>query len=275
MPHARTKKLKVVAERNNFNAPLRYPAFFTIRWTEYVYNLLNAILRNYRASIEYFETHHLKAYLKIWKVYDRLQHVAFLADVLSLLKKFQKACQSDDISILDVSPLRSKFIDSLQQCKNGSIAGGWEELFLGSVVNNQNRSFFHGIELVKGQFQFTSRHRQLIISSLTNHVNMRIDLDASVHDAIQPIVDPNPCAQQDALKVCHDIIASDFTEREFFSDYKSAADLLSNENLSTSADYLQSMKKILPEELHSVKVAIARILIMKPHSADVERLISK
>lgn len=155
----RTKDLKTAAQSN----VLRYPRFFKIRWTEYVFNLLNVILRNYRASIKYFESKSLKSFLKIWLSHDRIYFIAFLADILSLLKKFQKNLQSDNINICDVLPLRNDFIASLRSCKTDSLTGGWEQLFLSSIVINGSNTMFHGIKLLRSgserSFRFTTRQR--------------------------------------------------------------------------------------------------------------------
>lgn len=274
----RTKKLKAIAKQNHFSKLLRFPAFFAIRWTEYVYNLLNAVLRNYRAVMKYCKTNRLHSFLNIWESYDRIHFIAFLADVLGLLKKFQKSCQSNNICIVDVPPLRKTFIDSLEKLKNYSFPDGWEQLFLGSIVHNQNKIYIHGIRLLKTtsrrSFEFSRYHRQRIIQTLVNHVNIRIDFDSSFRAAIEPLVNLSPTVQQNTLKACHNAIAEDFDQESFLSDYKLAGDLLDDESLSHPKEYLESLKEKCPERLHTIKVALARILTLKPNSADVERLIS-
>lgn len=103
----RTNKLNKVAKANNLKPPLRYPSYFEIRWTEYTYNLCNVVLRNLRASMTYFQQKNVQTCVNIWRHYDRLHLIAFLADILSELMKFQKSCQSDKICILDVFPLKN------------------------------------------------------------------------------------------------------------------------------------------------------------------------
>lgn len=121
----RTRNLRNAAAENNFNPTLRFPAFFKIRWTEHLFNLLNAVLRNWRAMIKYFESKDLKSRLQTWLSYDRLHFITFLVDILSLIKKFQKSCQSDCISIVDVLPLRGNLIDNLKRCENETLEDGW------------------------------------------------------------------------------------------------------------------------------------------------------
>lgn len=104
---------------------------------------------------------------------------------------------------------------------------------------------------------------------------MRIDFDSSFHDAVNPFVNLDPAKQQNALKTCHAVIARDFNEHVFLSEYKLAAELMADEELPDLKDYLEKMYTISPDGLNTIKVSSARILTMKPHSADVERLISK
>jgi hypothetical protein len=196
-----------------------------------------------------------------------------------LLKKFQKSCQSDNISISDVLPLRAKFVESLENCKNNCLADGWEHLFLNSAVLNGNEVRFYGIKLMKSvaanSFKFTSQHRQQVIRSLINHVNMRIDLDASLHSAIQPLVSISSAAQQHDLKTCHAFVIPDLDHLKFSSEYLIAAELLKDVDSDTPMTNLQELEKRLPDGLHTIKTALARLIAIKPHSADVERLISE
>lgn len=274
----RTKALKTAAEVNSLSPPLRYPAFFKIRWTEYVYNLLTAVLRNYRVSIQFFQSTKKESFLKVWLSYDRLHFITFLADVLCLVKKFQKPCQSDSICISDVLPLRTEFIASLEKCISNSWTDGWEQLFLQSVVHSGNGIWFHGIKLMKRgsrTFTFTPQHRQNIIRSLINNVNMRIDLDSTLHSAIQSLVNIKSDAQQVDLEICHGFIASDLEKVTYLSEHKLAAELLRDVDCDTPKTYLLALKECSHEELHIIKIALARIIVAKPHSADVERLISE
>lgn len=99
---SRTKKLKAIAAANNFNKPLRYPVYFEVRWSEFTFNLFNAVLRNWRSTIKYFESTTFWVLMNQWLVLNKLHLITFLIDVLGLLKAFQKTCQSDTISLLDV-----------------------------------------------------------------------------------------------------------------------------------------------------------------------------
>lgn len=275
----RTHNLKVVAESNKLRAPIRFPPFFEVRWSEYVYDLLNAVLRNYRASIQYFKLNNWNSFLTVWLRYDRVHFVTFLADVLLVLKKFQKACQSDHISIADVPLLHAKFTESLELCKDNCLEGGWEQHFLESVVTNGNVKLLHGIELTKSDtrtaFRFMPVFRHRIIRLLVCHVNMRIHCDALLHKAITPLVNVSTAASQLDIQACHSFIVPDVDQQTFLKDYKSVAELLSDDNSTTPMANLCTLNSTVPEKYHSIKTGLARIITTKPHSADVERLISK
>lgn len=138
----RTHELRKIAAINNLPRPLRYPAYFEVRWSEFTFNLFYAVLRNWRASVQYFECEHLVTQKNRWLLYDRLHSMTFLVDALGLLKSFQKTCQSDSISILDVVQKKETFLNRLRCCKNGPIAGGWEEMFLREVETKKIFLFY-------------------------------------------------------------------------------------------------------------------------------------
>lgn len=51
-----TKTLNSIAAANTLAAPLHYPKYFEVRWSEFTFNLFHVILRNWRASIAYFRS---------------------------------------------------------------------------------------------------------------------------------------------------------------------------------------------------------------------------
>lgn len=122
----------------------------------------------------------------------------------------------------------------------------------------------------RSAFSFTTPQRHHIIRSLIHHLNLRIDLDASLHKTLQPLANISSSVSQEDLKLCYLFIIPDLDEKTFFSDYKTATEFLKDATLAS----LQTLHKISPDHLHTMKIALARVLAAKPHSADVERLIS-
>lgn len=58
----RTQKLKHISSENNITNILKYPTYFAVRWTEFTFDLLNAVLRNWRGSIVYFTSENKQCY---------------------------------------------------------------------------------------------------------------------------------------------------------------------------------------------------------------------
>lgn len=91
-----------------------------------------------------------------------------------------------------------------------------------------------------------------------------------MHSAIQPLVNINLAVRQNDLKTCHAFIIKDLDEKTFLSEYKLAAESLRDIDCDTPKTYLLALEE-LELELNTIKIALARVIATKPHSADVER----
>lgn len=273
----RLNELKKTARDNQLSPPLRYPPFLAIRWTEFVSNLFNVVLRNWRAACHYFVKSNKKSFLDVWLYHDTIHFIFFLADILSLVKIFQKSCQSDSICITDVLPLRAKFIESLESCRSKPLSGGWEEMFFAKKSHVGNQTKFYGFTLShnrrRSSFSFTDRIRQMVIRSLMNHINIRIGMDSFLHEQISPLVNLDVTMDVEAVKRCFASILPDVDEETFLKEYYDAADLLKDASCDTTLKILQHLNRTKPNRFRTLKIALARVAAIKPHSADVERLI--
>lgn len=146
---SRTLKLKQIAQSNSFPFPLRYPAYFEVRWSEYVYSLFNATLRNWRVCVSYLQSEKLTGHLKVLLSYSRLHFLTFISDILYIFKNFQKACQVDSLSILDLLTLTETLFAKLEHCKQNCDEDGWEQRFLNNVTSDGQKTLFYGFELTK------------------------------------------------------------------------------------------------------------------------------
>lgn len=278
----RTNKLQDTATQNGLSTPLRYPRFFAVRWVEYVFNLFYAVLRNWRASIIYFEAEQLQDQLTYWTQYDTLHFLTFLTDVLGLVKRFQKSCQSDTITLIEVSKLSDSLFTKLDRCKVEHIDNGWEDLFLKSVVSNGNDVFLFGIKLQttisirtrRNVISFNQQKRNHIIQTLIQHLKTRLDLDVPLLKAYEPFAKISSTTLQENLEFSHSIVAPDLDEDIFISEYYTVAELLNGNEFATTLETLQKLMEVCPDDLSTIKIVLARISVAKPHSADVERLIS-
>lgn len=209
--------------------------------------------------------------------------LCFLVDVLNLIKAFQKTCQSDSISILDVIEKKNALMNRLESCKSEKIVGGWEEHFFTELTTNGNRFSLKGFNLKKpsvtsnrrASCSFTVNIRHFIIHKLVGHLKMRLDIDEFLQTGLKPLINISSSTSQQYLELCHSLIVPDFDKTDFFTEYYMAADLLTNFEFKTNLDTLQKLHEIDPNNLSTLKYALARIAAALPHSADVERLISK
>lgn len=275
----RTQGLSDVATRKNLRKPLRYPKFFAVRWVEYLYNLFYAVLRNWHTSIKYFElnvdaTHQLH----FWLQYDTLRFCTFLIDVLCLLKTFQKACQSDSITLIEVAKLKHNLLKELGECENTKIEGGWEELLGQKIVRIGNHLYLNDIKLKSNlnttrQSTFTPTTRKSIIRKLIHHLESRLALDDTLVKAMAPFEKIALSTKLDDLKICHKTFVPDVDLDQFCSEYYNAAAILTDIPCRNTIESLRKIDELTPDNLHTVQLALARVSAAKPHSADVERLI--
>ena len=71
--------------------------------------------------------------------------MCFVADLLFLIKVFQKKLQSDSLTIVDIEPEAEKFRERMNKLSTGSLLGGWENEFKERYDEEANK--FCGIKL--------------------------------------------------------------------------------------------------------------------------------
>ena len=107
-----TKNLKKIAEQNEFQY-FHFPRYFEVCWTQFCHELLESVLKNWRASIQYFENEQgqeARGYLNKWLDKDNIHLAGITADVLYIYKRFHQAFQDDNILIFDI--IQKKRINS-------------------------------------------------------------------------------------------------------------------------------------------------------------------
>lgn len=252
----RTKKLDDIAASNNLKEPLRYPKYFEVRWVEFLFNLFTAVLRNWRAAIKYFESEGLNVSLNRWLLYDRIHILTFLADILNIIKTYQKICQSDSICMLDLIHIKNRLIERLETCENSYVLGGWEELFLKKLVKNNTSTYFYGHKLksvrtdvrtIRSGNVFTKYKRIKIVRSLIQQLKLRFGVDTSIQEAITPLVKISSSVTVGQIKLCHSFLIPDLDEQSFFSHYYIAADLLQHFENVTALGTLKILIERAPE----------------------------
>ena len=84
----------------------RYLAYFRIRFTGFLFELIVAHLSSWEATTLYFRVKSKEreedGHLKLMSSKFKLHLMTFVADVLAVFKRYQKLIQDDGITILDV-----------------------------------------------------------------------------------------------------------------------------------------------------------------------------
>lgn len=259
--------------------PLRYPKYFEVRCTEYTHNLFAAVLRNWRGSIKYFQLEKLNKQLRRWLSYNRIHLMALLCDILTITKRFQKLFESNSITVFDIDTKKTDYLNRMEHIKTGSIDKGWEEMFLQNIDDGAEGIYFFGNRLWKtnasdSTYDYRSPRRLDIINSLTRSIRERLAGDATFYERLQPlnIIDANTSSE--SLNLCHSFIASDLDQHEFCKQYYESANLLKHSECKNVHETLQQLNYI-SNEFEVLKTVLTRAAVMKPHSSDVERVISK
>ena len=127
----RTSDLEKVGAKENLTVH-RIPKYFEVRWSEFTAALLDAVLCSWQALVKFCEEQHgteEKIFLKLLTNKDNILMMCFVADLLFLLKVFQKKLQRDSLTIVDIEPEAEKFQKSIDKLSTSPLLGGWEEAF--------------------------------------------------------------------------------------------------------------------------------------------------
>lgn len=200
-----------------------------------------------------------------------------------MLKAFQKGFQSDSVTILEIQKKKKKLLDRLKACETTILTDGWERLFLNKIENKTDETYLlsHKLVINVGGFgrilplTLTPKTRESTVRMLIKNINTRLDFGIDIQDKMRPLAATNSEISDESIKSCFDFIARDYDEDEFYSEYITAVQLFENKSPENPIDILKELNRRAPDQFMILKAAIARVIAAKPHSADVERLISK
>lgn len=115
---------------------------------------------------------------------------------------------------------------------------------------------------------FTAVRREIVLT-LANFMEAR--MPDSHFEELEVLRQLNVNASDDELKRCHRVICPDHKLTDFISSYREA----SSESTLTALNLRECLKKCSSvAEWKPLSTSLARLIAAKPHSADVERLIS-
>jgi hypothetical protein len=213
-----------------------------------------------------------------------LEIMTFLADVLTLYSRFQKKLQSDDITLLDVPKSSEVVRKRLEDILQRPLIGGWTTALLEQVIGSpEGQLSLKGVPLSVKHRRATNNyvpvHRDAnaikneVIQTLLTYIQQRVDGDdvQLVVTIMEPFVKFKGSAN---IQAVHNLLCSDLDLQEFAMEFNELVDMPVAEDLRSKS--LKEQVKTLATSLHykNVTIALSRLLAAKPHSADVERLIS-
>ena len=214
----RTRERKTIVEK--YKLPIRrYPVYFQIRFTEFLFELTDVHLSSWNATTLYFrdqsKEHEEDGYFKLMTNKFKLQLMAFVADVLAVFKRYQKLIQDDGITILEVESRTKTVRTQIRSLSTKPLSGGWEEALLSAL--SEDCDSLKGIKLQdagKGRVphSLVTVTRELgaikneIICSLDEFLSQRFDIDQKLVGILRPFVG----LQSDCdIKEVHNTICSD------------------------------------------------------------------
>ena len=229
--------------------------------------------------------------------------MVLLIDVLVKLARFQQRLQSDDTLILDVRSRGLNFVKQLKEMQGTPIPGGEVENFHKSVTFVPNKPqeetsgssdtsesngtyFYEDIDLLDKHRRSLKHNTNVsevrsfgavkieVIASLGEFFTQRIpEEEFKELEALRHIL---PTTTNDKLRACHGLIVPDLPLCDFVASYREVSDSFSLKELTemNPRDMFNLIRARKVECWQSLATALARLLAAKPHSADVERLIS-
>ena len=271
-----TKELQEISE----NTMMRFPTYHEVRWAQYVHQLLQSVLHNWTAVMKHMKKLNTKeavGYLRTWTEIGRMKTLATTCDVLYLLERLQKRLQNDSTLLFDIRCEVTTLLKSLAAMESAPLSGGEEEKLLAALGNEATLLHGHDLwekerrtkkaNLYASDCRSTDAVRNEIINSLRNALLSRLPEEEF---ASLEVLRNLRAVTISELRVCHSAIVPDVPLSDFIQSYQEAA----NRITSTS-----SVRDVLRQTLHvnewkPLSTALSRLIAAKPHSADVERLIS-
>lgn len=277
----RTNTLKEIANKLNLKL-LTMPKLFEIRWVEYTFQLVKAILSNWHA-IALYCNENCDAQTNGFRLFlcdmNNLRLISFSADLLYIFKRFQKQLQSNSLTLPSFCLIVRNLISLISSLENEKLKGGFESKLCDAIKVEDGKYFLKNIEL--SQKSQTSRRptpaienvRKDIIASLNGFITSRLQVPNSVLlNSIEHFLKFDKTV--DITKI-HESFGKDL-ELSLLSmqyhDLSNTPDDIKGKSLQDLIHYL-----VIGDRLNYFKeigIVLARIFACTPHAADCERTIS-
>jgi hypothetical protein len=282
----RTRELKKLAEDRSLSL-LRLPRFFDVRWAEFTGDLLEAILTSWYPLVLYFQTaadngdREAQGFLNFLTSRSTLQLTSFLADVTSVFARFQKNLQSDNITVLDLPHQVDSAKQQIAALRTSSLPGGWVSALNKEMVTSPDECTLKGVSLSMKERRTKNAHQYVlskrdheavnneVVEGLLNFLSERFDTDLDTAN-LQKLVRFDPTVDLEAVG---DILP-EVDVAELSIEFREVQNL-GMANSLRETPIRESLKRLLHAKVYpNLVTCFAQMLAAKPHSADVERLIS-
>ncbi|KAL4084422.1 hypothetical protein QTP88_028244 [Uroleucon formosanum] len=200
------------------------------------------------------------------------------------LHRYQQTIQSDKITVLDLVKHTESVINKIKSLSSINLIGGWVDV-LEDELKGTNGKVLKDIKLIDFQEKRKHRHNLYvtenrsvsaicheIVETLANFLQDRIDIDKYFVSTIKPVANLDSKAN---IRNVFDVLGKDLDLADLNMEY---TDLMEHNRLEEIRQMpLPKLVRYLSgsKEFKNVTILLARVIAAKPHSADVERLISK
>lgn len=276
----RSKELQQIANDNNISF-IRLPKYYEVRWTEFTYGLLYAILINWRILVHYFlkqiqdktdQERICAGYLKFLTDFDKLKLLCLVTDLGYLYSRFQKLIQGDNILMFDIEDQLNLLKNRIGLLQKSALPGGWLEKFSNeSICFDASIGHYklNGIDIFKTTQSSKSHRRKihhLYINDRKSFEAIKNETYASIlnfledrfnsleWDDLKPLKILNENISDIQLKKCHSIICPDYPLLNFLSSYRESTASCYIENKNISVDLLKVVLKC--EDWESLAISI-------------------
>jgi len=110
----RTRNLQKIADERLYQL-CQFPRYFQVRWTQFNYQLLESVLKNWKAPTKYFQRSQW-VFMKFTDK-DTLQLTCLLTNLLVLYKRFHQCFEDDNILIFDIGKMKNALVARLDELK--------------------------------------------------------------------------------------------------------------------------------------------------------------
>lgn len=276
----RMSELKKIATEKNLKL-LSIPKLFTIRWTEYSFNILNNLLLSWNVLVLYFDAYKGNnriemGYFNFLTKFKNLQIISFLADFLQVFSRHHKKTQNDNLTIVSLVQSIRSLRNSLVGLKERCLIGGWEAALNNGIKQDDGKLTLNEFELLGAMRSRIAEKmdfktiRKGIIDSTIDGLSQRFASDDEIMETIEPFLN---FEKETDLRQLYALFGPDLD----LSSLQLQFDELIDQNIyvKLAGDFGQIIKTLSKNTIYKdIVIAMSRIHVLTPHSADVERCIS-